>query len=205
MSEESALPGLRVEYRALGSLIPYARNSRTHSRLQIRQIADSIQRFGWTNPILVDGENGIIAGHGRLAAAKLLKMAMVPVIELSGLNEAQKRAYVIADNQLAIDSGWDKDILGAEVTALKNADFDMKLLGFADIDAIIASVGEPDPPKGNGSGRPSRQYNIIFEDDGQRKVWFDFTRKLKGDYPDIETLGARLLKFLTEGEHIGAR
>src|SRR5687768_513176 len=94
---------LKVQYRSVGALIPYARNARTHSEAQVAQIAASIREFGFTNPILVDGENGIIAGHGRLIAARKLGMTDVPVIELAGMSEAQKRAYVIADNKLAMN------------------------------------------------------------------------------------------------------
>src|SRR5688500_9843012 len=97
---------LSVEYRPVTALIPYARNARTHSDAQVGQIAASIREFGFTNPILVDGDNGIIAGHGRLLAARKLGMCDVPVIELAGMSEAQRRAYVIADNRLAMNAGW---------------------------------------------------------------------------------------------------
>src|SRR5437764_4552007 len=105
---------LAISYRALESLIPYARNARTHSDEQIAQIAASIREFGFTNPILVDGDNGIIAGHGRLLAARKLGMTAVPLIELAGMSEAQKRAYIIADNKLALNAGWDTDTLAIE-------------------------------------------------------------------------------------------
>ena len=100
---------LNVEYRKVEALIPYARNPRTHADSQIAKIAASIVEYGWTNPILVDGGNGIIAGHGRLAAAHKLGLAEVPVIELAHLSTAQKRAYVIADNRLVLDAGWDEE------------------------------------------------------------------------------------------------
>jgi hypothetical protein len=102
---------LHVEYRQVETLIPYARNPRTHSDAQIAKIAASIAEFGWTTPILVDADHGIIAGHGRLAAARKLGLADVPVIELAHLSPAQKRAYVIADNRLALDAGWDEELL----------------------------------------------------------------------------------------------
>src|SRR5258708_4078249 len=98
-------PVLNVEYRPIDALIPYARNARTHSDAQIAQLAASLHEFGWTNPVLVDGENGIIAGHGRVLAARQLEMHEIPVIELAHLTEAQKRAYVIADNKLAENAG----------------------------------------------------------------------------------------------------
>ena len=108
-------PNLQIEYRSIDALLPYARNPRTHSPAQIAKIAASIVEFGWTQPILIDGGNGIIAGHGRLAAARKLELGEVPVIELGHLSPAQKRAYVIADNRLALDAGWDdeKSLLAA--------------------------------------------------------------------------------------------
>jgi DNA modification methylase len=123
---------LTIEYRPTGSLVPYARNARTHTNEQVAEIAASIQEFGWTIPILVDGENGIIAGHGRLMAARKLNLTSVPVIELAGLSEAQKRAYVIADNQLAMNAGWDAELLSLEVGELDTLGFDLSLTGFCD-------------------------------------------------------------------------
>lgn len=122
----------KLEWRQIADLIPYARNARTHSDEQVAQIAASIKEFGWTNPILVDGENGIIAGHGRLAAARKLGNTEVPVIELTGLSEAQKRAYILADNKLALNAGWDIDLLAEELKELKDLDFDLELTGFSD-------------------------------------------------------------------------
>ena len=114
----------------VADLIPYVRNSRTHSDAQVAQIAASIKEFGWTNPILIDGENGIIAGHGRLLAARKLGQEKVPTIELSHLSEAQKRAYVIADNRLALNASWDDSMLALELQDLNNEHFDLSLLGF---------------------------------------------------------------------------
>ena len=102
-------PALRIEHRALDALIPYARNARTHSEDQVALIAGSIREFGFNNPVLVDGANGVIAGHGRLLAARKLGLTFVPVIELAHLSEAQKRAYVLADNKLAERAGWDEE------------------------------------------------------------------------------------------------
>tara|TARA_R110000868_G_C10812815_1_gene757992 strand:+ start:28 stop:1194 length:1167 start_codon:yes stop_codon:yes gene_type:complete len=112
-------------------LIPYVNNSRTHSDEQVIQIASSIKEFGFTNPILTDGENGIIAGHGRLMAAKKLGLKEVPTIELSHLSEAQKKAYIIADNKLALNSGWDDAMLAIEFAELEALDFDLELTGFS--------------------------------------------------------------------------
>lgn len=116
----------------VADLVPYARNSRTHNDAQVAQIAASIREFGWTNPVLVDAENGIIAGHGRVLAARKLGMDEVPVIVLDGLTDAQKRAYIIADNKLALNAGWDDELLALEIADLKDADFDLDLLGFTD-------------------------------------------------------------------------
>lgn len=122
----------QIEWRDVASLLPYARNSRTHSDAQVAQIAASIKEFGWTNPVLVDGDGTIIAGHGRLMAARKLGMTKAPVIRLEHLTEAQKRAYVIADNQLALNAGWDNEMLKVEIGELALGDFDLSLLGFDD-------------------------------------------------------------------------
>lgn len=127
-----------IEWRPVDDLIPYARNSRTHSKDQVAQIAASIREFGWTNPILVDGDGTIIAGHGRVMAARKLGEKEVPCIELGHLTEAQKRAYVIADNQLALNAGWDAEMLKVEIAELVDADFDLGLLGFDD--AMLAGL-----------------------------------------------------------------
>lgn len=123
---------LKVESRGIGSLIPYAANSRTHSDAQIAQIAASIKEFGWTNPILIDGDDTIIAGHGRLLAARKLGFDDVPVIVLDHLTKAQQRALVIADNQLALNAGWDTEMLKSEIEGLNLDGFDLDLLGFSD-------------------------------------------------------------------------
>ena len=124
----------------LERLRPYERNARTHSREQVAQIAASIQEFGFTNPLLVDGNSGILAGHGRLAAAKDMGLAEVPVIVLDHLSAAQRKAYILADNQLALNAGWDAELLQMEVTALSLADFDLNLLGFSP-DELTAALG----------------------------------------------------------------
>ena len=137
---------LNVEYRKLETLIPYARNPRTHGEAQIAKIAASIAEYGWTNPILVDGGNGIIAGHGRLAAARKLNLAEVPVIELAHLTPAQKRAYVIADNRLALDAGWDEEMLALELAELSEAGFELALTGFedAELQDLLTGAGVSD-------------------------------------------------------------
>ena len=124
--------------RKVEDLIPYVRNSRTHSDAQVAQIAASVREFGWTNPVLVDGENGIIAGHGRVLAARKLGMDEVPCIELAGLTDTQRRAYIIADNKLALNAGWDDELLAIEFAELADAGFDNLLTGFTqdEIDAL---------------------------------------------------------------------
>ena len=115
---------------SVDSLIPYARNSRTHSDAQVDKIAASIKEFGFLNPVIVDGDNGIIAGHGRILAAKKLCMDEVPTVEASHLTDAQRRAYVIADNRLALDAGWDDEMLRVEFEELEEMGFDLNLTGF---------------------------------------------------------------------------
>lgn len=122
---------VKIEPRSVADLIPYAANSRTHSDTQVAQIAASIKEFGWTNPILVSGDNTIIAGHGRVLAARKLGIEEVPAIVLDHLSKPQQRALVIADNQLALNAGWDMDMLKAEIEDL-NLTFDLDILGFDD-------------------------------------------------------------------------
>lgn len=125
-----AWPADAVERRPLEALVPYARNSRTHSPAQVAQLAASVRQWGWTMPVLIDEAGGIIAGHGRVLAAKQLGLSEVPVMIARGWTEAQKRAYVIADNQLALSAGWDNDLLRAELGDLKAEGFDLGLTGF---------------------------------------------------------------------------
>jgi DNA modification methylase len=132
---------LRVEYRKVETLIPFARNPRTHSEAQVAKLASSIVEFGWTQPLLIDGANGIIAGHGRLAAARKLDLVEVPVIELGHLTAAQKRAYVIADNRLALDAGWDEELLSLELAELSEAGYDLSMTGFTNEEIEELLVG----------------------------------------------------------------
>jgi ParB-like chromosome segregation protein Spo0J len=133
----------QIEQWPIARLKPYSRNARTHSTEQIAQIAASIQEFGFTNPILVAGDDGILAGHGRLAAAKDLGLQEVPVVVLDHLTPAQKRAYVLADNKLALNAGWNLDLLTTELDDLRSDDFDLSLLGWSadDLSGLLA----PDP------------------------------------------------------------
>ena len=122
----------RIEHWPIDRLVPYARNPRTHSEEQVIQIAASIAEFGFTNPILVDTQAGIIAGHGRLLGAGKLGLTEVPVIVLDHLGEMQRRAYCIADNRLALSAGWDEELLSAELAELEREGFDVELTGFSD-------------------------------------------------------------------------
>jgi DNA modification methylase len=137
---------MQIQEVAVEALIPYAKNSRTHSDAQVAQIAASIKEFGWTNPILIDGTKGIIAGHGRLMAARKLGYDKVPVIQLKDMTESQKKAYVIADNQLAMNAGWDIDLLKIEVADLQEDGFDLELLGFDN--KMLDSLLEPEVKDG---------------------------------------------------------
>lgn len=145
---------LAVVWRPVEELIPYARNARTHSEAQVAQIAGSIREFGWTNPVLTDGENGIIAGHGRVLAARRLGMVEVPTLELKGLTKTQLRAYVLADNKLAENAGWDNELLALELGELKDDGFELGTIGFdmAELNKLLTTpdfqpVGEDEQGK----------------------------------------------------------
>lgn len=135
---------MEIVNKTISELTPYAQNSRTHTPKQVAQIVASIREFGWTNPILIDERGGIIAGHGRVLAAQKLGMDPVPCIVLSGLTDAQKRAYIIADNQLALNAGWNEEMLRLELSALQDLDFDLGLIGFADeeLNLFLGQDGE---------------------------------------------------------------
>lgn len=133
----------QIEHLAVSSLVPYARNSRTHSDSQVAQIAASIKEFGFCNPVLVDKNGGIIAGHGRVMAATQLGLETIPCLRLSHLTETQRRAYVIADNQIALNSEWDQEVLALELADLGELEFDVDMLGF-DADFLAGLSEEPD-------------------------------------------------------------
>jgi len=195
--------GLAIQQRPVSSLIPYVRNARTHSEAQVAQIAASIREFGWTNPILVDGENGVIAGHGRLAAARLLGLNDVPVIELKHLSKEQKRAYIIADNKLAANAGWDTDFLKLELVELQELGVDLDLTGFSGEELKGLLELNELPPSVTGDEETPLNFNVsyglIFDDEEQQRDWFSFLRYLKGKYPEAESIGLRLQLFIREG------
>lgn len=143
----------QIEYVQLNALTPYARNSRTHSPHQVKQIAASIREFGFTNPVLIDESNGIIAGHGRVMAAEHLQLETVPCIRLDDLTDAQKRAYVIADNKLALNASWDDELLAIELNDLHASDYDVSLIGFdADELNLVMNGWESDIEMPNDNG-----------------------------------------------------
>ena len=159
---------LSIEYSATDKLIPYANNSRTHTNEQVAQIAASIKEFGFTNPILIDDHGGIIAGHGRVMAARKLSISEVPTITLSGLTDAQKKAYVIADNKLALNAGWDDELLALEFKDLKENDFDLSLIGF-DVDELADLLNDVDevglPELNDGDKKPFQQVTFTLHDE----------------------------------------
>lgn len=164
---------IKTETRAIGALIPFARNSRTHSDEQVAQIAASIREFGWTNPILVDGDNGIIAGHGRLAAARKLGITEVPVVVLDHLTDAQKRALVIADNKLALNAGWDMGILTNEIRGLDDDGNDLSILGFdeAELTAFLSEAMTTELPElASGDREPFQQMTFTLHDEQAEQV-----------------------------------
>ena len=132
---------LQIVQRDVETLIPYARNARIHTDAQVAQIAASIHEFGFCNPVLIHG-NQIVAGHGRLLAARKLGLAQVPTLDLSHLTKTQVRAYVLADNQLALNAAWDAEMLSVELAELKDDGFDLDLLGFDDLDTLLAEAGD---------------------------------------------------------------
>ena len=136
----TAWPADKVERWPIDRLIPYARNARTHSEAQVDQIAASIREWGWTNPVLVAEDGTIIAGHGRVLGARRLRIDEVPVMVAAGWSEAQKRAYAIADNKLALNAGWDDELLGIELGELEGLGFDLDLIGFTEAERLALAA-----------------------------------------------------------------
>ena len=171
---------LKIEYLLATDLVPYENNSRTHSQQQVDQIKRSMSEFGFTNPILLDENNGIIAGHGRLQAAQELGTKLVPTITLKGLTKAQRKAYVIADNQLALNAGWDFDALRIEIEDLDSLDFDLNFLGFNDQELanIIDGLEEITPELKEESY--SQIFNLVVscsDETEQEKIYNELTAK----------------------------
>lgn len=154
---------LEIIYRDTDELVPYANNARTHSRDQVAQIVDSITRFGFTNPILIDEDNSIIAGHGRVLAAGQMELEKVPTITLTNLTPEERRAYVLVDNKLALNAGWDKEMLSLEIAELADANFEMMLLGWdqSEIDVMSGNVATTDFPDLNSTEKQHREMNFV--------------------------------------------
>ncbi len=171
---------LTIQYVSPEDVRPYAGNARTHSKRQIRQIADSIQRFGFANPVLVSGNREVVAGHGRLAAAKLLGLASVPIVVLADMTEADRRAYIIADNKLAELAGWDRDTLAIELQFLQDVQFDdIEVTGFSlgEIDMILDEASEKSPQEsGPDDDVPARVPQNIVSRTGD--LWILGTHRL---------------------------
>ena len=153
---------MNIEQVPVSELLPYARNSRTHDDAQVAQIAASIKEFGFTNPVLIDADGGIIAGHGRTLAARKLKLELVPCIRLSHLTDTQKQAYIIADNKLALNAGWDAELLQLELSDLHDADFDMGLLGFeaAELSLAMGFEGQLEAPESSSKEIDTDDYKM---------------------------------------------
>ena len=181
----------RIEVWPVTKLVPYEKNARTHSPDQIAQLSASIVEFGFVNPILVDTEAGVIAGHGRLAAAKDLGLDEVPVVVLDHLSPTQRKAYVIADNQLALNAGWDMSLLQSELGDLAGLDFDLSLVGFSDDelkDLLIDDVEELDgmTELGEGDKEPLQQMTLILHDD-QAEIVKEAIEVAKAMGPFVDT------------------
>ena len=160
-----------LESLEVSELIPYARNSRTHSEEQVAQIAGSIREFGFTNPVLVGKDNDIIAGHGRVLAAKKLGIDKVPCIRLGHLTDTQKRAYVIADNKLALNAGWDEELLGIEIEELRDDDFDLSLMGFSEDELGEFDIEEGQMPElSDEDKQPFQQMTFTVHDEQAEEV-----------------------------------
>lgn len=151
---------LQVEYVPIEKLAPYERNPRTHSPEQVKQIAASIKAFGWSSPIVVDGKYGVVAGHGRLLAARELEMSAVPVVQMKHLTATQRRALVIAENQIALTSDWDVPNLRNELMELKAAEFDMPVLGFSNLKLVSFTAMENTQDTGEKIG--GLTYSVVI-------------------------------------------
>ncbi|RDW14317.1 DNA methylase [Paracoccus thiocyanatus] len=197
---------LAVEYRGLDSLVPYARNARTHSETQVAEIAGSIREFGFVNPVLIAEDGTLIAGHGRVLAARLLGMDTVPAITLAGLSDTQRRALVLADNRIALNAGWDEALLALELSDLKEAGFDLGIMGFEDgeldrllsgsddDDASTAPVVIPEPPR-----NPASQTGDLWVLGDHRLLCGDSTSQ-----DDVRRLmnGERAILFATDPPYL---
>jgi len=195
----------KIELWNLKRFKPYDNNAREHSPEQVAQIAASITEFGFLNPILVDSNDGIVAGHGRLSAARELALDVVPVVVLDHLTEAQKKAYILVDNKLAENASWNEELLQEEIVALNLQDFDISILGWdedeireiMEYDSAFAE-GDGDGESRGLGGEPVIQYNIIFDNEQQQQIWFDFLKDLRQSQPDDTTIAEKIINFIEE-------
>ena len=195
----------KIELWSIERLQPYEKNARVHSKEQVGQIAASIVEFGFLNPLLVDSNDGIVAGHGRLSAARELALDEVPVVVLDHLTDSQKKAYILVDNKLAENATWNEALLQEEIVALNLQDFDISVLGW-DEDEIREIMefdadetdNDDDSEGTRGLGEPIVSYNIIFDDEQQQQKWFDFFKDLKEQYPDESTIAEKIIQFIEE-------
>ncbi|GGH14671.1 hypothetical protein GCM10007036_14170 [Alsobacter metallidurans] len=162
-------PGCSVELRSIETLLPYARNSRTHSDSQVAQIAASIKEFGFTNPVLAAEDGTIIAGHGRILAARKMGLEQVPVMVATGWTPAQIKAYVIADNKLAENAGWDNELLAIEIEDLRADGFDLDLLGFSDKEMDKLFGTQQDEAGDAESDNPPAVWGIVINVDSEEE------------------------------------
>ena len=190
---------MKIEKLPIEKLVPYARNSRTHSKEQVDQIAASIREFGWTNPVLIDANSTIVAGHGRVLAARKLNLPEVPCIRLGTLTPAQVRAYVIADNKLALNAGWDDEMLADELRAItEEGGIDALLTGFdeKELDALLKTeeVSDSEPKEYSYN----ITYTLVFEDPEQQQAWYDLLKIWKKKFGDDVPVGQMIVAFVNE-------
>lgn len=206
----------KIRMMAIADLKPYQKNARTHTGAQIQQIVESVREFGWTNPILIDEGKNLIAGHGRIEAARILGMEKVPCIELTGLSEKQKRAYMIADNKIPLNAGWDSALLAMEISDLEKMEFDVSLLGFGDgeLEKIFETRDAPAELPKAIQLEPAREYAVLLcenLDEWERlKVALSLTPVRRGGYrrgSQFDAIGtqrvvpaARILNLLEKKE-----
>ncbi len=179
---------ISIEYKPTSQLIPYVNNSRIHSEQQIKQVASSIKEFGFTNPILIDEENGIIAGHCRVQAAEVLNLEQVPTITLNGLTESQKKAYVIADNKLALNASWDLELLQIEMEKIED-EIDLNILGFneQELNAIIDELNDDNDDLKEETYTPAFSIIVNCKDEqDQEKIFNEL--KAKGYECQVQSL-----------------
>lgn len=198
----------KITLVSIDKLIPYARNARTHSDAQIAELASFIKDSGrWTNPILLDEAGGIIAGHGRVLAARKLQLTEVPAIVLEGLTETEKRALILADNQLALKSGWDITLLKFELESLKAENYNLDILGFSpeEVNDILnfdpLALTDPEAESEEKSSEGSSDvvsYTLKFASEDDKDTFTNWLRKLAERYPDIEHPGTRVAQAVED-------